>query len=58
MWPRAAAALGGAYGLDVELATAVGDDADSEWALQELGARGVHVLPLRRPLQNLLSRCL
>ena len=53
----AAAALGGAYGLDVELATAVGDDADSEWALQELGARGVHVLPLRRPLQNRLSRC-
>ena len=53
----AAAALGGAYALDVELATAVGDDADSEWALQELGARGVHVLPLRRPLQNRLSRC-
>ena len=53
----AAAALGGACGLDVELATAVGDDADSEWALQELSARGVHVLPLRRPLQNRLSRC-
>jgi sugar/nucleoside kinase (ribokinase family) len=53
----AAAALGGVCGLDVELATAVGDDADSEWALHELGARGVHVLPLRRPLQNRLSRC-
>jgi sugar/nucleoside kinase (ribokinase family) len=53
----AAAALGGAYALDVELASAVGDDADSEWALQELAARGVHVLPLRRPLQNRLSRC-
>lgn len=53
----AAATLGGAYALDVELATAVGDDADSEWALQELAARGVHVLPLRQPLQNRLSRC-
>ena len=53
----AAAALGGAYALDVELATAIGDDADSEWALQELAARGVHVLPLRRPLRNRLSRC-
>jgi ribokinase len=53
----AAAALGGACALDVELATAVGDDADSEWALQELGARGVHVLPVRRPPQNRLSRC-
>jgi ribokinase len=53
----AAAALSGDYALDVELATAVGDDADSEWALQELAARGVHVLPLRRPLQNRLSRC-
>ena len=53
----AAAALAGGYKLDVELATAVGDDADSEWAMQELGARGVHVLPLRRPMQNRLSRC-
>jgi ribokinase len=53
----AAAALGPPFALDVELATAVGDDADSEWAIAELGRIGVHVLPLRRPLRNRLSRC-
>jgi ribokinase len=53
----AAAALGPPFALDVELATAVGDDADSEWALAELARRGVHVLPIRRPLRDRLSRC-
>jgi len=54
----AAAALRGDVGLDVELASAIGDDADSEWALQELSRRGVHVLPVRRPPLGRLSRCL
>lgn len=54
----AAAALRGEAGLDVELASAIGDDADSEWALQELSGRGVHVLPVRRPPLGRLSRCL
>ena len=53
----AAAALGGEFALDVELATAIGDDADSEWALAELSRKGVHALPIRRPYHNRLSRC-
>jgi ribokinase len=52
----AAAAVGEPYGLNVDLATAVGDDPDSDWALRELGRRGVHVLPVRRPANNRLSR--
>jgi ribokinase len=54
----AAAAVGGDAAIEVELASAVGDDADSEWALQELSRRGVHVVPVRRPPLNRLSRCL
>jgi ribokinase len=53
----AAAALGGGYALDVELATAIGDDPDSDWALAELSRKGVHALPIRRPYHNRLSRC-
>lgn len=53
----AAAALGGDCALDVELATAIGEDADSEWALAELSRKGVHALPIRRPYHNRLSRC-
>jgi len=53
----AAAALGGEFALDVELATAIGDDADSDWALAELSRKGVHALPIRRPYHNRLSRC-
>jgi ribokinase len=54
----AAAGIGTPYGLDVELATAVGDDPDSDWALAELAHRGVHALPIRRPFNNRLSRCI
>lgn len=54
----AAAALGGEFALDVELATAIGDDPDSEWALAELSRKGVHALPIRRPSHNRLSRCI
>lgn len=54
----AAAGVGGLYGLDVQLATAVGDDPDSDWALAELSKRGVHALPIRRPFNNRLSRAI
>ena len=54
----ASAGVGAPYGLDVELATAVGDDPDSDWALAELSSRGVHALPIRRPFNNRLSRCI
>jgi sugar/nucleoside kinase (ribokinase family) len=54
----AAAGVGAHYGLDVELATALGGDADSDWALEELSLRGVHALPIRSPFNNRLSRCI
>lgn len=56
----AAAGIGanGQFALDIELATALGDDPDSDWAIAELGARGVHALPIRRPTNNRLSRCI
>jgi sugar/nucleoside kinase (ribokinase family) len=54
----AAATLGAPSALDVELASALGDDPDSEWAVQQLAARDVHVLPVRRALLDRLSRCL
>ena len=53
----AAAALGGEFSLDVALATAIGDDPDSEWALIELARKGVRALPIRRPRHDRLSRC-
>ncbi|MBP1848459.1 ribokinase [Rhizobium petrolearium] len=54
----AAAAVGAPYGLKIDLATAVGDDADSEWAMAELLAHGVNVLPIRRPGKNRLPRAM
>ncbi|WP_337269163.1 carbohydrate kinase family protein [Oryzifoliimicrobium ureilyticus] len=54
----AAAGVGGDYALQVDLATAVGDDADSEWALGQLLSRGVNVLPIRRTINNRLPRAL
>ena len=53
----AAAGVGSDFALDVELATAVGEDPDSDWALAELARRGVHALTIRRPFNNRLSRC-
>jgi ribokinase len=53
----AAAGVGSDFALDAELATAVGDDPDSDWALAELARRGVHALTIRRPFNNRLSRC-
>jgi sugar/nucleoside kinase (ribokinase family) len=56
----AAAGIGanGTFGMDVELATALGDDPDSDWAIAELSAKGVHALAIRRPTNNRLSRCI
>ena len=53
----AAAGLGGGCALDVVLATAIGADPDSDWAMAELAARGVDALPIRAPFNGRLSRC-
>lgn len=54
----AAAGVGDTYSLQVDLATAVGDDGDSEWALAKLSSLGVTVLPIRRPANNRLPRAI
>jgi sugar/nucleoside kinase (ribokinase family) len=54
----AAAGVGTPYLLDVELATAVGDDPESDWALGELLKRGVHALPIKRSITNRLSQAI
>jgi sugar/nucleoside kinase (ribokinase family) len=54
----AAAAIGGRFALDVELATAIGQDPDSLWALRLLSKRGVHARAVRVPQDGRLSRCI
>ena len=54
----AAAAVGGTYALDVELATAIGRDPDSLWALRLLSQRGVRARAIRVPQDGRLSRCI
>lgn len=54
----AAAGVGVPYALDVELATAVGQDAESDWALGELSKLGVHALPIRSTPNNRLSQAI
>ncbi|QKC96563.1 carbohydrate kinase family protein [Mesorhizobium sp. NZP2298] len=54
----AAAGVGAPYALDVELATAVGRDAESDWALGELSKLGVHALPIRSTPNNRLSQAI
>lgn len=54
----AAAALGAPCGLDVELATAIGKDTDSLWALERLAERGVRARAVRSPFNERLSRCI
>lgn len=54
----AAAGVGAPYELQIDLATSIGDDGDSEWALAELLARNVNVLPIRRPIKNRLPRAI
>ncbi len=52
-----AAALGGRFGVACELATAIGDDLDSEWALAELAARQVETIGVERRPGQRISRC-
>lgn len=54
----AAAGVGDKYALRVDLATAVGEDEDSEWALAELASRGVDTLPIRQLSNNRLPRAI
>lgn len=54
----AAAALGPPFAVDVELATAIGKDADSLWALECLAERGVRARVVRSPFNERLSRCI
>lgn len=54
----AAAAIGGNFALDVELATAIGRDPDSLWALRLLSERGVRARAIRVPQDGRLSRCI
>ncbi len=54
----AAAGVGDNHALRVDLATAVGEDEDSEWALAELANRGVDTLPIRQLSNNRLPRAI
>ncbi|HWY81642.1 MAG TPA: PfkB family carbohydrate kinase [Roseiarcus sp.] len=53
-----AAGLGDRFPLAVELVTAIGDDADSDWALAELALRHVDTIAIRRQAGQRLSRCI
>lgn len=53
----AAAAVGGDCSLNVELATAIGRDPDSAWALRLLSERGVRARAIQDPALGRLSRC-
>jgi ribokinase len=53
-----AAGLSDRFPLAVELVTAVGDDADSDWALAELALRHVDTIAIRRQAGERLSRCI
>ncbi|WP_099827367.1 PfkB family carbohydrate kinase [Oceaniglobus indicus] len=54
----AAAGLGPPFALDVELATAIGKDPDSMWALERLANSGVRARAVRNPFRDRLSRCI
>lgn len=53
-----AAGLGGRFALNTELITALGADADSEWALAELAERGVRAVAIHPHRVGRLSRCI
>jgi ribokinase len=53
-----AAGLGGRWTVDCELATALGEDVDSDWALAELRMKGVSTAGVRRHPSGRLSRCI
>jgi ribokinase len=53
-----AAGLGPPFAVECELITALGDDADSDWALEELAARQVTGVGMPRYPDGRLSRCI
>jgi ribokinase len=53
-----AAALGDRFPLAVELISAIGDDADSDWALSELTLKNVDTIAIRRQPGQRLARCI
>lgn len=54
----AAASLGPPFSLEVELATEIGKDPDSLWALERLANSGVRARAIRSPYRERLSRCI
>lgn len=54
----AAAGLADQFPIAVELVTAMGDDADSDWALAELSLKQVDTIAIRRRPGQRLSRCI
>jgi ribokinase len=54
----AAAGLADRFPIAVELVTAIGDDADSDWALAELSLKQVDTIAIRRRPGERLSRCI
>ena len=53
-----AAGLADRFPVVVELVTAIGDDADSDWALAELAMKHVETIAIRRMPGQRLSRCI
>jgi len=53
-----AAGLADRFPVAVELVTAIGDDADSDWALAELSLKQVDTIAIRRRPGQRLSRCI
>jgi sugar/nucleoside kinase (ribokinase family) len=53
-----AAGLADRFPVAVELVTAIGDDADSDWALAELSFKHVDTIAIRRRPGQRLSRCI
>ncbi|MEM8571471.1 MAG: PfkB family carbohydrate kinase [Pseudomonadota bacterium] len=54
----AASSLGAPFELEVELATEIGKDPDSLWALEQLARSGVRARAIRSPYRQRLSRCI
>lgn len=53
-----AAGLGKPWQLEASLITLVGEDQDSDWAVAELGARNVEIVPPTEPRDGRLARAL
>lgn len=53
-----AAGLADRFPVSVELVTAIGDDADSDWALEQLTQKHVDTIAVRRTPGQRLSRCI